>query len=478
MKLSRRVFLFNILSILLAIVVASLIYMISMAISTQFNMTSEATETLEHTMERQTLFVQLEKEITHLPVEKVTDDMVNALSSRLKLVEADIAIIHNHTVVASSIPLSRVDVIALVQGFNFSQDIINLSSMKVQYKTIPLLQDNGYIFLLNEYHEQTFSIWLNVAVALITFLLVYIAMSAYISRKITKGIIQPIERLKEAAIQISEGELNSFIPEEGNGELLELCKALEQMRIKLKESIDLQQKYDKNRSFLVSSISHDLKTPVTSIKGYIEGILDGVANTPEKKQQYLLTAQRKANLINTMIEDLLLYSKLDLKQMPFNKQPIDFVSYITDGIQENMELLKSNRVRMETEFNINNNSMVYLDSDRFMRVVQNIIDNALHYHERQDPVITIMLRETYSTIILEIKDNGKGMKEGEINRIFDRFYRSDEARTVDTGSGLGLAIAKQIVEAHDGNIWAKSQEGVGTSILISLPNYKGGKGRE
>lgn len=475
MKLSRRVFLLNMLSLVLAGVAAVVVYLVCMAVSTQFSMKTEVIESLEQTMERQALFVQLEQELTHLSVEQFTDDRVEALSTRVKQVGADVAIIHKRNLIASSIPLNQVGMDALLQSVTFDQDLVKLSNMKFEYKTIPLPQDDAYIFLLHNVEKQSFSLWINLVIALITLLIVYTSMSAYIARSITKGMIRPIERLEQVAIQISQGELNSIIPEEGDGELLELCKALEQMRIKLKESIYLQQKYDENRSFLVSSISHDLKTPVTSIKGYIEGILEGVANTPEKKHQYLLTAHRKTILMNTMIEDLLLYSKLDLKQMPFNKQPSDFVNYISDGVQENIELLKAKKVKLETKFNDIHDRMVYLDGDRFMRVFQNIIDNALHYNDKPQPCITIKLRETYSSIILEIKDNGIGMKEEDTNQMFDRFYRSDQARTVDTGSGLGLAIAKQIVEAHDGSIWAKSQEGIGTSLLISLPKYKGGK---
>lgn len=473
MKLSRRIFLFNMLSICFAFGIACLVYAIAMAVSSQLSMTTKVTDTLEQELERKSVFAQLEQEVRNLGSEQLTSELQEAMTARVQQVGSEMAIVKDRKLIASSREMNQEDLAKLLNGITYQTDVIKLSDQNVRYHVITMSKAQADLILLYPDQNRSFSIWMNIIIALVTFLIVYTLLSAWISRKITQGLIRPIQRLKQAAIQISEGELNSIIPEEGNGELLELCQALEQMRIKLKESIYLQQKYDQNRSFLVSSISHDLKTPVTSIKGYIEGILDGVANTAEKRERYLLTAHRKAVLINSMIEDLLLYSKLDLKQMPFNKQRIDFVNYIRDGIQENIELLHADGVRLETDIENIKERMVLLDGDRFMRVFQNIIDNALNYNHQQEPVISIMLRETYTSIILEVKDNGIGMKEEETKRIFDRFYRSDQARSVDSGSGLGLAIAKQIVEAHHGQIWAKSQQGAGTSILISLPKSRG-----
>ncbi|WML34780.1 HAMP domain-containing sensor histidine kinase [Clostridium sp. OS1-26] len=240
------------------------------------------------------------------------------------------------------------------------------------------------------------------------------------------------------------------------------------MRIQLKDSIRMKMKYDDNRKMLVSSISHDLKTPITSIKGYVEGILDGVANTPEKTEKYLKTIYSKAEQIDIMIDDLLLYSKLDLNQMPFNYEKTDIAKYFDYCIEESAPDLQKSDIKIYLKNDLKQSTHFIIDRERMRRVILNIIDNSRKYMNKENGQIAIMLRETNSSIIIEIKDNGSGINKNDINKIFDRFYRADLARSGTKGSGLGLAIAKQIVEGHKGKIWAVSCENYGTSIIISL----------
>ena len=303
-----------------------------------------------------------------------------------------------------------------------------------------------------------------------TFIFSFIIANIIISYLFSKRILTPIARLKKATSEISHGDLNFEIVEDGDSEIKDLCSDFEKMRIQLKNSIHMKMKYDDNRKMLVSSISHDLKTPITSIKGYVEGILDGVANTPEKLQHYLRTIYSKSQQIDKMIDDLLLYSKLDLNQIPFNFEKTDIASYFTDCTQEcSFELNKSN-INISLKNNLNQSRYVMIDRERFMRVILNIIDNSKKYMgDAKNRSILIDLRENNASIIIEIRDMGCGIDKNHIDKIFDRFYRTDSARTETKGSGLGLAIAKQIVEGHKGKIWAVSEEGSGTSIIISLP---------
>lgn len=303
-----------------------------------------------------------------------------------------------------------------------------------------------------------------------TFIFSFIIANIIISYLFSKRILTPIARLKKATSEISHGDLNFEIVEDGDSEIKDLCSDFEKMRIQLKNSIHMKMKYDDNRKMLVSSISHDLKTPITSIKGYVEGILDGVANTPEKLQHYLRTIYSKSQQIDKMIDDLLLYSKLDLNQIPFNFEKTDIASYFTDCTQEcSFELNKSN-INISLKNNLNQSKYVMIDRERFMRVVINIINNSKKYMgDTKNRSILIDLRENNASIIIEIRDTGCGIDKNHIDKIFDRFYRTDSARTETKGSGLGLAIAKQIVEGHKGKIWAVSEEGSGTSIIISLP---------
>jgi len=229
------------------------------------------------------------------------------------------------------------------------------------------------------------------------------------------------------------------------------------MRLKLVEANYTQKKYDESRKMLFSSISHDLKTPITSIKGY--GILDGVANTPQKVEKYLRTVHSKAVHMDRMIDDLLLYSRLDMHKVSFNFEKTDVLKYFEDCMYEiDIELEKSN-IKVELHNNLRGKRYIMIDRDQVRRVVINIIDNSRKYMDKEQGKIDIFLREATSNVVIEIKDNGAGISESDLPYIFDRFYRADSARDTRKGSGLGLAIAKQIIEGHFGRsaVWAKAR---------------------
>lgn len=302
----------------------------------------------------------------------------------------------------------------------------------------------------------------------IVFFISFMFANVIMSYLFSKTLLKPIIHLKRATTEISRGDLSIEIPESGDEEIIELCSDFEKMRIELKNSIRLKIKYDENRNTLVSSISHDLKTPITSIKGYVEGLLDGVATTPEKVEFYLKTIYSKADLMDVMIDDLLLYSKLDLNQIPFNYEKTDIIDFCEYCLHESAFELQKSNIKISLKNDLNEPKYVKLDRDKMRRVMINIIDNSRKYMDKEQGEIALMLRETNSSVIIEIRDNGSGINKDDVNRIFDRFYRADLARTETKGSGLGLSISKQIVEGHKGKIWAISHEDAGTSIIISL----------
>ena len=176
-----------------------------------------------------------------------------------------------------------------------------------------------------------------------------------------------------------------------------------------------------------------------------------------------------------MIDDLLLYSKLDLNQIPFNFEKTDIVEYFKYCIYEVQPELKKNNININLENNLKEATFLKIDLERMKRVVMNIIDNSRKYMDKEQGSITIKLRDTNLSLIIEIRDNGIGIDKNNINNIFNRFYRADAARSGTKGSGLGLAIAKQIVEGHKGKIWGISHGNEGTSILISLAKIKGSR---
>ncbi|MFC3345313.1 ATP-binding protein [Paenibacillus abyssi] len=395
------------------------------------------------------------------------------LSDHVRVLGANAVILKNREVLYSTQPFKAIDIekSLMLSDNTPNQDTLELDGTTFIFARADYslhLGDEGVLLLLAPIELNTgFYLFLGIFTVGF-FILSFLIMNFWVSYRFSRGIITPISRLRDASAKISEGDLSYEIAEDGDDEVRELSRTLELMRIKLKESVYLQQKYDENRKFLVSSISHDLKTPVTSIKGYIEGIIDGVAATPEKMEEYLETARSKTILVNAMIDDLLLYSKLDLNQIPYHFERTNLEQYFEDCVSDYRHQYERANIRLDLISELKEVVHVLIDRERLKRVVQNILDNAEKYMGKTDGQVAIHLRETRTSAIIEIRDNGKGIPENDLPHIFERFYRADPSRGSADGSGLGLAIAKQIVEGHDGKIWVRSTVGEGTGMMISL----------
>jgi signal transduction histidine kinase len=279
----------------------------------------------------------------------------------------------------------------------------------------------------------------------------------------------PLKALKRAAEQIKEGNLEYVVKSDSKDEIGELFVAFEQMRGKLKHSVDLQLQYEENRKELISNISHDLKTPVTSIKGYVEGILDGVADTPDKLDKYIKTIYAKATDMDRLIDELFLFSKLDLHNLPFHFEKVDLVSFLEDCTEELYFDMNEKGISLALDTAKDASFMVAADREKLKRVILNVLENAVKYMDQPQGIISIQLTEQEDWVLVQIKDNGQGIPAEALPHIFERFYRADPSRNSTTGgSGLGLAIVKQIIEGHGGEIRAASEVGVGTSIYFTL----------
>ncbi|WP_243467765.1 HAMP domain-containing sensor histidine kinase [Acetivibrio straminisolvens] len=404
-------------------------------------------------------------------------DFQQYISTRLGSIEADIVVLKGQERVFETRVLSIIELERCLEktGDNLFKNIVEIQGKTYMVKVIPVNFNNGEsgkIVLL----APTVNDWMTTEKLLIfsgmTFVISFIITNIAIIFIFSKKVISPLGKLQIAAGKISEGNLDFEIIEDGDAQIRELCRSFEKMRLKLVEASYTQKKYDDSRKMLFSSISHDLKTPITSIKGYVEGILDGVANTPQKVEKYLKTVHSKAVHMDRMIDDLLLYSRLDMNKVSFNIEKTDVLKYFEDCIYEiDIELEKSN-IKIKLHNELQGKRYIMIDRDQVRRVVINIIDNSRKYMDKQQGKIDIFLREATSNVIIELMDNGAGISESDLPHIFDRFYRADSARDTRKGSGLGLAIAKQIIEGHEGKIWAVSRKDEGTSVMISLKKYE------
>lgn len=303
---------------------------------------------------------------------------------------------------------------------------------------------------------------------IIVTLVILAATNGILTYLVSKSIIKPLKELEHSANEIKNGNLEYKTKVYSKDEIGEVGIAFEDMRQRLKKSLETQILYEKNRKELISNISHDLKTPITSIKGYIEGIKDGVAASPDKMNKYINTIYTKAAHMDQLIDELFLYSKLDLNKLPFDFQRIDITTYLQDCVEELRFDMDKDRVNL----NLNapeKSILVMVDIQKLKRVILNIVENSIKYMKDKKLDINIKLNEKEEYVVIEIQDNGKGISEEAIPFIFDRFYRADTARNIVTGgSGLGLAIVKKIVEGHGGEISACSEMNQGTTILFTL----------
>ena len=302
------------------------------------------------------------------------------------------------------------------------------------------------------------------AVLLTTGLLVY---------WIYRSISVPLAKLQKAARNIREGNLDFEIRQESEDEIGQLCQDFEEMRLRLKANAEEKVEFDRENKELISNISHDLKTPITAIKGYVEGIMDGVADTPEKMDRYIKTIYNKANEMDLLINELTLYSKIDTNRIPYNFTTISARDYFEDCAEDLHMELEAKGVGFSYQNDMEEDARVIVDPEQLRRVINNIVSNSLKYMDKPKAEITIGVNDVGDFIQIEMGDNGKGIASKDLPYIFDRFYRTDASRNSSKGGGgIGLSIVKKIVEEHGGNIWAASEEGAGTTMYFVVRKYQ------
>lgn len=301
-----------------------------------------------------------------------------------------------------------------------------------------------------------------------------VGITAYLS----KSILSPLKKMSDAMEHIAKGDLDYEFTCSGDREIKEVYDALDRLRISLKNAVNSEIRREKEYRRLIANISHDLKTPITSIKGYVEGIKDGVANTPEKTERYLSTILLKANALEKMVANLSTYSRLDFENESYNMEKYDLCDFVKETLNEYSIDLRDGEVELEIGKSLISGEPVYAEFDRekLKRVLANVIGNAIKYKKpsAQGKLMADLCRDE-NGITLSFADNGIGISKEEENKVFETFFRSDPARNLDvSGNGLGLSIADRIVKDHGGKIWMRSNgESGGVTVYIFLPQKKG-----
>jgi signal transduction histidine kinase len=303
--------------------------------------------------------------------------------------------------------------------------------------------------------------------------IILISVALVVGLWVYRSIAVPLVKLKKATQNIKEGNLDFVLDVEGNDEFSELCQDFEEMRRRLKESTEEKNLIEKENKELISNISHDLKTPITAVKGYIEGIMDGVADTPEKMDRYVRTIYNKTNEMDHLINELTFYSKIDTNRIPYTFSKLNVEDYFADCAEEVGLELETQGIELVYANYVEKDVMVIADGEQIRRVIHNIISNAIKYMDKPKGIIQIRIKDVGDFIQIEIEDNGKGIGPKDLPYIFDRFYRTDVSRNSSKGgSGIGLSIVKKILEDHGGKVWATSRLGIGTIMYFVLRKYQ------
>ena len=331
----------------------------------------------------------------------------------------------------------------------------------------------GQLFVLHQFNRFGPEVRAVMIQMLVTGVMIVIFVCAALTLWVYRSVLRPLSKLQEATRKIRDGNLDFTLEVEEDDEIGELCQDFEEMRIRLKENAEEKIQYDIENKELISNISHDLKTPITAIKGYVEGIMDGVASSPEKLDKYIRTIYNKANDMDRLIDELTFYSKIDTNKIPYEFNKINVNSYFGDCVEEVGLDMDSRNIELGYFNYVSDDVVVIADAEQMKRVINNIISNSVKYMDKPKGIINIRIKDVGDFIQIEIEDNGRGIAAKDLPCIFDRFYRTDSSRNSSQGGrGIGLSIVRKIVEDHGGRIWATSKEGMGTEMHIVLRKYQ------
>ncbi|WP_312561316.1 HAMP domain-containing sensor histidine kinase [Anaerospora sp.] len=287
--------------------------------------------------------------------------------------------------------------------------------------------------------------------------------------RLEKRIFKPMEQLKQGLDEVAKGNYNIKVEYSRPNDLELLIDAFNEMTKELYEAEKLQAAYEDNRKALIANISHDLKTPITAIKGYIEALLEGnVAG--ESKEKYLKTIWTNATYVNNLIDDLFLFTKLDMQKLVLQYESLPIRKFMRDLMEEYQFNFAEQNIQFCYEDMLEEEWQVNLDGKRLQQAFTNIMTNAVQHGPAAGLELKVMLYQQGQFVGIDIQDNGPGIPEDKLLFIFDRFYRIDTERPKElAGTGLGLAIAKELVEAHGGTISVVSPGRRGTRFTVLLP---------
>ncbi len=276
---------------------------------------------------------------------------------------------------------------------------------------------------------------------------------------LTRQIVKPIKRMRDAAKSIAAGNFDLRIPVKSNDEIGQLSRTFNSMTESLSE-------LETMRSSFISDVSHELRTPMTIISGFVEGILDGTV-PEEDREKYLSTVLDETKRLSRLVSELLEASRLEQGKVEINKKPLDINRLLLETVFANEQRLAEKEIKLELKID-ESTPLVLADKDSIKRVLINLIDNAIKFTPNGGGILLATLRKN-KKVYVSIKNSGEGIPKEELRHIWERFYKTDKSRSSDKkGVGLGLHIVKTIISQHGGEIYVQSEEGKSTTFIFVL----------
>lgn len=287
------------------------------------------------------------------------------------------------------------------------------------------------------------------------------------------NLVKPLNEIRGGTKKIRDGNLDFELKSSLTSEVGDLVRDFDDMRERLQASQEDKLRAETESRELIRNIAHDLRTPITTIRGYSEGILDGVAATPEKEERYLRTINTKAQEMANLIDELSFYAKVDTNRIPYHFGKIIAKTFFDDCAAEIGDDLSGTDMDFRYSNELKGDELIIADPEQIKRIINNIVGNSVKYMDKPDGKIRFDIYDRGDVIECAIADNGRGVDKQLLSRLFDRFYRVDPGRSAPGGSGIGLSIAKKIIEDHGGKIWATGDLGEGLTQHFIIRKYEG-----
>ncbi|NEU05225.1 HAMP domain-containing sensor histidine kinase [Clostridium senegalense] len=357
---------------------------------------------------------------------------------------------------------------------------VDINAFNNVTKVVPIISNNGTlegVVYLNynlkasiNPHKKLIGTVLGVVTLLSPFIFIII-YSIIFGRKLSKNLNEPFKQLIEASNKIQVQDLDFKLNYPYDNEIGKLMKSFESMRVELDKTLTKQWETEKEKTDMINALSHDLRTPLTVIKGHVELLQDGSYKNEERLLRYLNSMENSVNRAVLLVEDLNLLSKLENPDFTLQVEQINVKSFLEDKIEEYIPFSNKKNIKLSlNEINIDANTTFFLDRLRISQVLDNIITNGLRFSP-EGGKIQIDVEYEKENLFFKVCDSGEGFNEEDLKNIFTKFYRGDKSRRKSTGnSGLGLYISKSLVEKHNGNIKAYNSEDSGAIIEFFIKN--------